>query len=1514
MNLLIETGGSLVGNASLPTGTLQALRIFGTTATINGTFGSTSAPGTNASIEAAVAGGKLTITGSGTFGPARVRVTTGDIGDTVVFDINTTFRYTGTGATTGGIGLYPQTDNDVFIVNAGKTLAFVDYSSLAVANNAGSAGASNLIINVSGAIDLSGLNSSLTLNAVTGKTVAMNIAASGSVTVGGNVYTSTVADGGTTTLVVNGSMTAGGQVDFSNPSFLVTGTGTFTVPLAANLMVGHAGGIAASGSTGQIRTTSRVFTADANYSYVGTSAQITGNGLPSNVADFTVNNAAGVSLTNTTTVDDTLLFTSGNIITGANILTMATTSHVVRTSGHVVGTLQKTIPVGTPVNATFEIGTGSSYAPVDLSFTSVSGTGTIDASTVSGDHPNIGTSSIDAAKGVNSYWKLTNSGITFTTYDATLHFAAGDVDAGAGPGLFIAERYNGASWSGLTEGALHSTSAQVTGVTTFSDFAVGQQTGAGLAPAFELSSTSLNLGSVLVGSNSKDSVYVRNIGTGTLNISSILSDNSPTFTVTPSSATVAAADSVKVKVTFSPSSTGAKSGHINFTDDAADSPQSLNLSGTGTSPLPVQSNGTGGGAWASGATWQGGNVPSTFDSVEIRATDSVWVAAEDTCRGIRVFAGGKLGLYDTLMADNATVRGSVYANASGRFDISDSCRFESGSVYDHARDAGNLPMSAWTSGSALRITGAATAAPANGNQNFYNIVWNSPSQSANLNLGWDSVHIDGDITIINTGVARWQMTAPAAGDSSWVVLNGNIIQSGGQFSSNGTSNANTKVKIDQYGSTTVTGGNFSVSRGSQGSGTGSTRWYFHNGDFSMSNATTQNSNPTNARFIFDKPGTQVMTLGSGNTVNALPIEVAGGTTLNMGASAVAGNGVVMIDASATVQTTLAGGVDAAFSGAGTKTLNTASSYTFSGSSAQVTGELMPDTLHNLTVNNASGVTLSDSIRVEGTLSLLNGDLITGDTTVTLGASGVLSETAGNTVIGHVSATRTMVLNTDESFGGIGLTLNAAGAAPGSTTVTRTTGVAQTGGPYSSILRSFDVTPAVNTALNARVDYFYDNSELNGQDANTLQLWKSTDAGSTWTFNASSVSTILHRVRATGVPSFARFAASDINHPLGAAGHIYSYLDKWNLVSLSLSVVDPRQSTLFPTAISRAYAYQNVYVIKDTLIPGIGYWLKFNGAQGLSIDGVAITQDTVNLSIGWNMIGAVTDSVATGTAQVEVIPPGIVTSPYFGYSGSYVTTTTLRAGKAYWVKANATGKIVLNSGATIQPKQAPVVDPLAGFSTLAIQDAAGNRQMLYVGDGKADGVSASYELPPVPPAPIFDARFGSQRMVETYEAANRNEKRYALVVQGEEYPLTLTWNMRDASRTFALTGLPSGQRIQLDGSGSVTLDRPVQSLALVLRNHSELPVEFSLGANYPNPFNPTTSFIVGVPKSAAVDIAIYNLLGQKVRTLVHEELAAGYYQEEWNGLTDDQQLAGSGVYFVRMVSESFVAVHKIVMMK
>jgi uncharacterized repeat protein (TIGR01451 family) len=137
------------------------------------------------------------------------------------------------------------------------------------------------------------------------------------------------------------------------------------------------------------------------------------------------------------------------------------------------GNLQKNIATGA-TSKTFEVGGPNNYTPVAVAFTSVTTAGDLTASVVSGDHANIGTSSISAAKSVNRNWTLTNSGIVFTSYDATFTFVVGDVDLGANTSAFGVGKYSGASWTYPMVGTRTATSTQATGLTSFSDFQIGE--------------------------------------------------------------------------------------------------------------------------------------------------------------------------------------------------------------------------------------------------------------------------------------------------------------------------------------------------------------------------------------------------------------------------------------------------------------------------------------------------------------------------------------------------------------------------------------------------------------------------------------------------------------------------------------------------------------------------------------------------------------------------------------------------------------------------------------------------------------------------------------------------------------------------------------------------------------------------------------------------------------------------------------------------------------------------------
>ena len=89
---------------------------------------------------------------------------------------------------------------------------------------------------------------------------------------------------------------------------------------------------------------------------------------------------------------------------------------------------------------------------------------------------------------------------------------------------------------------------------------------------------------------------------------------------------------------------------------------------------------------------------------------------------------------------------------------------------------------------------------------------------------------------------------------------------------------------------------------------------------------------------------------------------------------------------------------------------------------------------------------------------------------------------------------------------------------------------------------------------------------------------------------------------------------------------------------------------------------------------------------------------------------------------------------------------------------------------------------------------------------------------------------------------------------------------------------------------------------------------ALRGNFPNPFNPETTVSFSLKQAQRVTVEIYNLLGQRVKTLVNEELAAGNHTYQWNGKDDAGHSAGSGIYFLKMRTGAYSATTKMVMMK
>lgn len=110
------------------------------------------------------------------------------------------------------------------------------------------------------------------------------------------------------------------------------------------------------------------------------------------------------------------------------------------------------------------------------------------------------------------------------------------------------------------------------------------------------------------------------------------------------------------------------------------------------------------------------------------------------------------------------------------------------------------------------------------------------------------------------------------------------------------------------------------------------------------------------------------------------------------------------------------------------------------------------------------------------------------------------------------------------------------------------------------------------------------------------------------------------------------------------------------------------------------------------------------------------------------------------------------------------------------------------------------------------------------------------------------------------------------------------------------------------------DFSATKISLKAGSVAALPKEYSLRGNYPNPFNAKTVISFALPQESKVTLDIYNILGQKVKTLVDGMMPAGYQKVEWDGTDGNGLGVSSGVYLYKLKADNFSRVNRMTLLK
>ncbi|MCX6828381.1 MAG: T9SS type A sorting domain-containing protein [candidate division Zixibacteria bacterium] len=385
-----------------------------------------------------------------------------------------------------------------------------------------------------------------------------------------------------------------------------------------------------------------------------------------------------------------------------------------------------------------------------------------------------------------------------------------------------------------------------------------------------------------------------------------------------------------------------------------------------------------------------------------------------------------------------------------------------------------------------------------------------------------------------------------------------------------------------------------------------------------------------------------------------------------------------------------------------------------------------------------------------------------------------------------------------------------------------------------------------------------------------------------------------------------------------------------------------------------------YPDASIVTPTRGYWLIARGGKKYGAAGFSMRPNTslpipggigcyeVAVDSGWNLVAnPFPFNISWADVRFkdnDVLqdghPASVLDDFAYWYSGTaYSNVATIPAWDGFFVKINKRNIKILFpyrvSGITLIDKLfagMPSAGGTAGAWDIQLQLAVGDRldDCNFAGvRGDASTGPDVYDYSEPPPAP--EGPMLAFRLPDGDKGLHRADYR-APFSDGATWDITMlpmpgrvltpgglgqipegmeAWLVLDNGAKYKLTegdaiGIPDGVK---SGRLLVGTEKYLDEEDSIL-----IPYNYALFQNFPNPFNPSTSIRFALPKSGKVRLEVFNLLGQKVKTLIDGELEAGYHSVLWDGNDSHGKAAATGVYFYKMTAGAFSENRKMLLLK